>query len=194
MKIFFAVSPRAIAEYKNEYRSIYETLRNLGHEHLNDIPINADPNTFYQLEEEEISKMYRELMGKIRQADVIVVDTTIHSLTMGYYIKAALDLEKPVIILYTKGNKPFFFSGIENDKLQIVEYSRENLTEMLKQALSYAEENLDVRFNLFLSPELNNYLKWAAQRFNTQRSNLVRNLIIEHKTKYEEEYKEDIKK
>ncbi len=193
MKIFFAVSPRAIINQGAEFRKIYNWIEKLGHTNLNNIPINANPNTFYNIKQSDIESMYDDLIKKCKQSDVLLVEASIHSLTMGYYIKLALDLDKPVIILHRKGEKPFFFSGIQNDLLQILEYTPETIPETLEDAINFAKDKVNIRFNMFLSPELNNYLKWAAARTGTQRSSFFRSLLMEHKEKYEEEYQSSLK-
>ena len=194
MKIFFGVSLRAAKKFKVHYAKIFDLIHKLGHINLNELPVIENPDSFYTMNESEIKQTHIRLSLKIKQADVIIIETTTHSLTMGYYVKMALDLDKPVIILYQKNSKPYYFSGIENDKLQLVEYSLDNLKDVLSFALNYAKENLDIRFNLFIASELNEYLKWAAGKQHMARSNFVRNLIIEHKKEHIKEYEDDLKK
>lgn len=193
MKIFFGVSPRAIVDQGAEFRKIYNWIEKLGHTNLNNIPINANPSTFYDIEQSDIESMYDDLIRKCKQAEVLIVEASIHSLTMGYYIKLALDLDKPVIILHRIGERPFFFSGIQNDLLQILEYSPESIPEILEEGINFAKDKINIRFNMFLSPELNNYLKWAANRSGTQRSSFFRSLLMEHKDKHEQEYQASLK-
>lgn len=113
---------------------------------------------------------------------------------MGFYVKMALDLDKPTIILYQPNYKPYYFSGIQNERLQIVEYTYDTIEETLKDALEYAKENLDIRFNLFIAQELNDYLKWVAKKHHMPRSNFVRNLIMDHKKANLQEYEGDLRK
>lgn len=194
MKIFFGISPRALDKYKSEYSKIYNLIEKLGHENLNDIPVKSNPLEFYKKNLDEVQDMYVDLTAKLKRADIVIIESTIHSLTMGFYIKMALDLDKPTIILHLPGSEPFFFAGIQNPRLQILEYEVNTLHEVLKHGIKYASENLDTRFNLFLSPELYNYLKWAAMRDQAQRATLIRNLLLKHKDEHLEEYLEDLKK
>ncbi|MDQ3239504.1 MAG: hypothetical protein M3P33_03195 [bacterium] len=194
MEIFFGVSLRAVEKQRKEFDFIYNTLKNLGFEHLNDLPLMQEPKKFYEMTSEQILHSYKDLNSKIHRAKIVVIEATIHSLTMGFFIKMALELNKPLIVLHLPGCKPYLFSGIENDKLQIVEYTLETLPEVLKLALDYASEKTDVRFNFFINSEVSNYLKWAAQESDTQKSNFVRELIIEHRTKNYKKYLEAQKK
>ncbi len=194
MKVFFGVSLRAVEKQRKEFTLIYKTIEKIGFEHLNDLPLMKEPDKFYKMSDDEIKESYKDLNSKINRADILIIETTIHSLTMGYFIKMALDLNKPVIILHLPNCRPYFFSGIENDKLQILEYSLDTLSEVLKPALAYASEKTDVRFNFFLNSEINNYLKWATQESDTQKSNFVREFIIEHRNKKYKRYLEAQKK
>lgn len=194
MKVFFAVSPRAIKQHGMLFRKIYDFLEKRGYKNLNAIPAIDDPDEFYDCTQDQIQEMYVDLTTKLKRADIVVVETTIHSLSMGFYVKMALDLDKPTIVLHQPGSAPFFFMGIQNARLQILEYKEENISEVLRYGLDYAKENVETRFNLFLTPELYNYLKWAAQKSNTQRANLVRSLLLKHKQENETEYQQDSKK
>lgn len=194
MKVFFAVSLRVSSKYAREYKQIYNLIEKFGFKNLNDLPVMEDPEKFYQLDEESLAQVHINLSGKLKSADIVVIDATIHSLTMGFYIKMALDLDKPTIILHQPGSKPYYFSAIQNERLQILEYTQQTLSEVLKHGLSYASENTDSRFNLFLSSDLYNYLKWVARRYNTQKSNYIRSLLLKDKDQHLAEYKEDLKK
>lgn len=194
MKIFFAVSPRAIPSQKNEFTKIYQHIEKLGHVNVNDIPVAANPETFYDCSQEDIEAMYQDLMKKCKEADVLIIETTIHSLSMGYYIKLGLDLDKPVIILHKPGYKPFFFSGIKNELLQITEYTEHTIPDVIDECLAYAKNAFSIRFNMFLSPELNAYLKWASKETGTLRSSFFRSLLIQHLEQHEEEYQSSLKK
>ncbi len=63
----------------------------------------------------------------IKKADIIILEVSTHSLSMGYLLQQGLSMGKPVVALYAEGHNPAFINGIENEKLQIIEYSDENL-------------------------------------------------------------------
>lgn len=188
MKIFFQASPRALKHYSEHIKKTYHYIERLGHVHVNDFIISKEAEKFYEYEESKLQDIYSEVISEMKRADLVILDVSIHSLTMGFYVKAALDFDKPIIILHAKNQKPRFFSGIQNDLLQIIEYAPETIPEVLEQAIDFAKDKINIRFNMFLSPELNNYLKWAAQRGGIQRSSFFRNLLMEHKEKHEHEY------
>ncbi len=194
MKVFFGLSLRAADKLGEEYKAIYDTINKLGHEHMSDIAVSADSKEFYGMTKDEIKQMNLDLARKIHSSEVMIIEVTTHSLTMGYYLKMALDLNKPVILLHLPEKEPFYFSGLQNERLQIVEYTLTTLDIELRKALRYASEKIDIRFNLLLSPEMNNYLKWVSRKYDIQKSNFIRMLILEHKEKHTKEFEQEILK
>jgi hypothetical protein len=108
---------------------------------------------------------------------------------MGFIMQKALELSKPVIALYHSNNSPFFATGIENDKLQVIEYNDENLERVLADALDYAKDQADIRFNFFISPKISNFLDWMSKEKRIPRSVYLRRLIENDMAK-NDEYKE----
>jgi hypothetical protein len=177
MKIFFVGSPRALKEHKNELTKIYHTITQLGHENLYHLVINSNPDTFYNKNETQINFHFKTTSQALHAADLLIVEASIHSLSMGYLVRMGEELDKPVIVMYKSGSEPFFFSGNTYERLLLVEYTLESIKENLTQALSYASDLLDTRFNLFLSPQMNSYLKWITKRNRTNRSTYIRQLL-----------------
>ncbi|MBP7768390.1 hypothetical protein KA082_00950 [Candidatus Woesebacteria bacterium] len=194
MKVFFGISLRFYDELHNEYKRIYDLVEKNGFTNLNDLPVTKDHEGFYTQTEEDLKNSYIDLMKKLREADIVIIEATHHSLTMGYFLKCALDLDKPAIVLYKEGHKPYFFSAIQNDQFQMIEYTYEELPSIMKMTLSYAKENCSTRFNLFISAEIQDYLAWATRKTGMQKANFIRNLILTHKKEHLGEYLEDLKK
>jgi len=117
---------------------------------------------------------------------VVVLEVSMHSLSMGYFMQAALSMGKPVIALYVKGCYPAFAIGIENEKLQVIEYSMDNLVSVLEISLEYAQETSDIRFNFFVTPAISSYLDWVAKEKKLPRSVYLRRLIEDDMGKNDE--------
>lgn len=194
MKIFFGFSPRFVTDNLSVLQKIDLLLDKQGHKNLNTLPILRSPEGFYNLTESELQKVHIKHTRAIKSADILIIETSIHSLTMGFYVKMALDLDKPVILLHQPSVKPFYFSAIQNDRLQIVEYTVHNIDNVIRDAIEYAKDSLDIRFNLMINSEINEYLKWASKKTHVARSSFVRNLILEHKKTHLNTYEEDMKK
>jgi len=131
---------------------------------------------------------YEETMKCINKADMMVMEVSGHSMSMGYLISKALEMNKPVIALYTVEHKPVFIKGIINPKLILVEYNKDNLEKAMDEAFKKAKGLIDMRFNFFVSPKILTYLDWVGQKRMVPKSVFLRNLI-EREMKKEKEFK-----
>lgn len=189
MKVYFTSSARASKQLKENYRLIFSLVKSLGHTHLDDYKDSDDASKIYFATHEENLRLYKNAMECIRNADVVILEVSTHSLTMGYLLQQGLSMSKPVIALYLQGNKPVFAAGIDNEKLQLVEYTPETLKGELELALQNAQENTDVRFNFFISPAIGRYLDWVSKVKKIPRSVYLRALIekeISQNTEYQD--------
>lgn len=134
----------------------------------------------YSQEKSELKQMFSRATAALDSSDIAILEVSTHSLSQGYLLEKSLEAGKPTIVLYLKGCKPAFATGIHHPRLQVIEYSSDNVLKTLQQALSYAIEEFDIRFNMMLSPTLNNYLKQLAKKNHMSRSSCVRQLIREN--------------
>lgn len=177
MKVFFLSTPRGLSEMKEEYTAIYDGIKRLGYEHVSDFIVGVEPETFYKGTEADRVKHYKQMVEDVKKADVVVFETSLHSLAVGHMVNLALGMEKPVIALYVHGKMPYLLSGVTSDKLQLVEYNAKNVREVLGDALEYAVGQMDTRFNFFVSPSITNYLDWVSQKRRVPRAVYLRRLI-----------------
>ena len=99
---------------------------------------------------------YIQSIDSVKKADVVVMEVSGHSMSMGYLISNALEMNKPVIALHKKEHVPVFIKGIGDPKLIISEYDKENVEQVIKEALNKANSLIDVRFNFFINPTKTN--------------------------------------
>jgi len=179
MKIFFIASPRAVIKEPDLFKKIAKVLSK-DNKMLGEMVLEwtkGDVEDFYAGTHEERIEHYKKTMDYVKKADVVVVDVSLHSMSMGYIVNKGLEASKPVIALYKRGNDPYFFSGIQDQKLQIVAYDENNVEKVLAGALNNVSGLMDVRFNFFVSPKILNYLDWVAQKRMVPRSVFLRDLI-----------------
>jgi len=55
-------------------------------------------------------------------------------------INKSIEINKPTIALYLKGNNPLFLSGIESDRFVITSYNKSNLEKIVKKSLEKAKK------------------------------------------------------
>ena len=131
---------------------------------------------------------YKISMDCVKKSDLVIMEVSGHSMSMGYLVSKALEISKPVIGLYKKGHLPVFLSGIQDPKLKLVEYENGDVLPVLENAINKAKSLIDVRFNFFVSPSILSYLDWVSKRRMIPRSVFLRDLI-EKELKKDKEYK-----
>ncbi len=179
MKIYFTCSARGEEEYGKNYARIHDAVSKLGHTHVSSYQEDNDAERIYEADHDYKIKMYQDHLKSIRTCDAVILEVSLHSLSMGYIMNKALDWGKPVIALHVKDREPAFAIGIEDEKLQVIEYELADVQEIIAGALDYAREQADIRFNFFISPQISNYLDWISKNKRIPRSVYLRRLIQE---------------
>ena len=190
MQVYFIASSRLVEKNREMYSRMYDFLARdykmvsdkvrqwikTGTKDLSGAPLQVKRGN------------YEESMKCINKADLMVMEVSGHSMSMGYLISKALEMNKPVIALYTVDHKPVFIKGIVNPKLILVEYTKDSLEKVMDEAFKKAKGLIDMRFNFFVSPKILTYLDWVAQRRMVPKSVFLRNLI-EREMKKEKEFR-----
>lgn len=183
MKVFFGTSPR-----------VEERLRELTQELVHQIKKNGytvlDEGTSVMPYEEFMKLMGRGKKGYheytqhkmklIHAADICVFETSLHSSGIGFLVKESLQEGKPTIVLFFEKQMPYFIAGIDDDKLIIHSYNKNNLKKVIKETLDIAREHRDKRFNFFINPKLLEYLESTSKKEGVTKSKFIRNLILNH--------------
>lgn len=177
MKVFFTGSPRSLKASKPLHTRLYNLIEKVGHTNLSRLVIDADPELFYEKNYDERKQHFIETSNNLLKADIVVVELSLTSLSMGFLVNMALEYKKPTIVLYTNENEPFFLTGIENPLLQIIPYTPKNLEKVLEVALDFATIQQQVRFNLSISPSLLAYLKFVSRKSGISKSDIIRRLV-----------------
>ena len=179
MKVYFDASPRRLDEYKNKYKQIVEILEDLGHEMTSRWILDFD-ESFYDMPRKEWSQHYRKIMGEVERADVVVVDISVSSTSIGQIIQYSLMAKKPVVVLRDHHVESHLFlegAGDVESKLIVVEYDLSNVEKKLKEAFLYVEEwMMESRFTLIVDGETRRLLDDAVER-GESRSDYIRRLI-----------------
>lgn len=189
MKVFFVASPRSVNREPENFRNLFGHIEK-DNKMLSDWVLDwgrGNVESFYSGTHKERIEHFKETMDYIKRAELVIVEVSEHSMSMGYIVNKALEIGKPVIALFKEGFEPYFFSGIEDTKLQIVGYDENNYRQVLDESVERARSNIDVRFNFFVSPKILNYLDWVAKKRMIPRSVFLRNLI-EREMKKDKEF------
>ncbi len=193
MTIFFTCSTKEINKYKEYYKEIRHSILKLGHK------INRD----WILESIKVhgsggvdltpSEAYDLVLSAILTADIVIVDATVRSMSIGHQISFALSKNKPVLVLRyagSDGNLDDLF--INNDKssfLTIKKYTeKENLLSIIKDYLDN-ESSPKTRFNLVMNKNQNKYIEWAAFKYDKSKTDIIQE-AIEEKSLRDSQYKQ----
>lgn len=189
MKVFFHAYLRDQKNYLEIYHKIYQAIGELGFAHVNDFFAKVNPKKSPVLPDYDDDKkrnIYAVFSRDIKMADIMVAEISMYSLASGVLIDEAINQEKPVIALYLEGNKPYHLVKAQYEKLQYVEYNPRNLSERLKTALKLAKEQVDIRFNFIISPQIIRYLNWLSAENSISKSTYLRDLIVKDMKKNKE--------
>lgn len=190
MKIYFIASSRLVGANPNLYSKIYNFL-NTEHKMVSDMVMKWIKKGVKDISGAPLKVKkgnYLESITSAKKADIVVMEVSGHSMSMGYLISKALEMNKPVIVLHKKEYIPNFINGIGDPKLVICEYCETDVEEVIEKALKKAASLIDVRFNFFVNSKILSYLDWVSQKKMLPRSVFLRNLI-EREMKKEKEFR-----
>lgn len=196
MKVHFSCSTTKLSEYKNNYLTIRDTIKKLGHSLTRDWLENAI-KVRERGETVDREEIYKKTVESELMADVVVVEGTVPSFSIGHQITLAIDKSKPVLFLLNKKVenenllKSTFIDGINSPLLSVKNYDLDNIKSILENFFLKYKDGLHVRFNLVLNNELDNYLDWASFTYKDNKSEFIRKLIQERLLQ-ETEYKKYI--
>lgn len=115
----------------------------------------------------------------VKNADVVIIDTTHHAFTQGYLLAAALEHKKPTLLLSGDDFSDKYISGLTNSLLSFCTYETEDdLRSAVKAFLrQYTVHTKDLRFNMFLTREIVRYLETVSHETGRNQSEIIRSLI-----------------
>lgn len=186
MKVHFACSTSKLNKYKENYRTICNEIKNLGHTITRDWIEEAVG--FYEQGTLEIDRedIYQKSVESILASDVVIAEGTISSFSVGHQITLALNKNKPVLFLSykSKDDKSYFrngfIDGIKTPLLSAITYNNSNLKDVLEDFFNKNKHGLSVKFNIVLTKFIDNYLDWASFTYKTNKSEYIRQVIQKH--------------
>jgi len=178
MNIYFVGSLTGKNQLESEYRQIIAILEAAGHE-VNQTTLESTTDSVSALSEQEKQDFYRRAVAMMQAADLVIAEVSHPSLGVGHEITVALDKGKPVVAAHKGTTASQILQGIQSEKLIVVDYTPETLKEVLLEAIDFAKEQSDTRFNFFISPKQTQYLEWVSKHYRIPRSVYLRNLIKE---------------
>jgi len=190
MQVYFVASSRLVGKDTELYSRIYKTISN-EHKMVSDRVLRWIKGGIKDLSGASVEKKkenYLQVLKCIKKADIVVMEISGHSVSMGFILSKAIEENKPVIAMYTADMNPVFVKGIVNSKLILAEYNKKNLEQVISESIKKAKCLVDMRFNFFVSPRILNYLEWVGQKRMIPKSVFLRHLI-EREMRKDREFK-----
>lgn len=181
MKIYFSAAITYRDKMLPDYKKIKQAIIDLKHEYLEAYDVLGQDLKYVLSQSDDDSKKYLRHWKKIvSSADVAVIEASFPStVNMGFEINSLIEMGKPVILVYQKGKNPTFLGESHSTKLIKMEYSLENIYEVLEYGLGEAEVMLDRRFTMIITSKIDDHLKKMLESKKISRSAYIRDLIRE---------------
>lgn len=182
MKVFFTCSTRNINKYAKKYRFIRDEIIRLGHQ-INrdwiDYSINVKERNIPDIASHTV---YKDVMSAILTADVVVVDSTVRSMSVGHQVTYAMQKSKPVLLLKKfsndKRHKKLFIEGSESRGLNTAEYKKtSDIKKILENFFKKYEDKSTRRFNLVLTGSQDSYVSWASYHYKKTKTDVIQEAI-----------------
>ncbi len=177
MKIHFTAALRG---KKEDYKKIIKKIKNLGYEIVTEHILERKIEEVEKESPKEAKEYSKKMQRWIKQADIVVSEVSKSDVSVGYEITIALNLGKPVVLLHREEQEPHALKGLNINRLIVFSYNDRTMDEVIETALREAEEQMDVRFNFFISPQIAAYLDWISKEKRVPRAVFLRRLIKEH--------------
>lgn len=180
MKVFFNASLTGKKDYLVNYTKIREAIEKTDMNLVAAPVFDTEKSTVIQEGSEKILDYYNKLQDWIRKSDICVFEVSFPSTSIGHEIAMALHASRPVIALHVKdAAKNPILESITDERLQLIDYDLDKIQRIVEDAFDYATENMDTRFNFFISPQIGNYLDWISKYKKIPRAVFLRQLIEE---------------
>lgn len=190
MKIFFLASRNK--EHYNTYNKIINSLEKNGHQVFSEWMKSTDQDDSVNFEQ-----AYKRNINWIKLSDIVVSDISQPTSGVSFLIASALNEKKPVLALYNSEDKSIPPSTIRgssktNKLLSYVEYKNSNLEQLLVKYTEEIKSQLDTKFILIISPEIDRYLQWASENRRMHKAQVVR-IALEEVMEKDKEYQKHLK-
>lgn len=195
MKVCFACSTSELATRKDTYRKICALIKEMGHSITRDWLEEAieivENKAVSTLDREDV---YNKVLSSILISDVMIIEGTVTSFSVGHQVTLALSKNKPILFLIKKsagkkhGGKDSFLAGISSPLFTVVEYDDSTLADILNDFLNNNGGKPIVKFNIVLTKEIESYLNWASFTHKLNKSEFIRNLILKHMKDEDKQY------
>ena len=102
MKMVFIASIAGKETLETNYSLINKLCKKLGHKIFDDYIFEQSPEILSSSSFSKHKENYKKITSEIKDSDVMIAESTQSSLGVGRLISIALQLHKPILVLYSK--------------------------------------------------------------------------------------------
>jgi hypothetical protein len=188
MYVYYTSSTEWTRKNRSLFRKVLLLLKDLDFKNTNDYVnylLENIPNP-----DEDKKDFHIRVRKRIKKADLLIADISNPSVTLGTLIEYAINNNIPVLSLVEKKYKhdtPSLIKHYDSRLFTLLEYEKQNIDTVLKKYFENFRKG-KIKFNAFITPELDSYMNWYSKKFHISKSDFVRELIFQ-KMKSDKDYK-----
>lgn len=183
MKVLLEFSRGGLEEHGESIGLIRALILKQGHTLTNDLIKDSSPRTDILPE-----GMHGKLKKSITDANCIIIEGSVVSLSLGFVLTEAIALGKPVLFLVEQdqfNQRNRFVTSIESPLLVYKSYKTDVELKNIVDDFLINSPLIKTRFNLVLPNRLNSYLIVRSIKLKTNKTDYVIDLIEQDKKKHE---------
>lgn len=187
MKVHFSAPLQDLDKHIHSYELIVDSIRGAGHELARDWLQEYQRTKIrdQHYSDEEWRHINDDTLVSLENADVVIIEATISSFSMGYIAAKALANKKPLLMLFNENIQPYILNSSNTLIRSEVYKNSDELRKIVTTFLDVIDVDAkNLRFNMVLDREVYNYLNWESVNTGKTKAQIVREVLkerIKHK-------------
>ena len=196
MKVYYSCSTNKLIEYKENYISAINTIKNFGAELTRDWLEVAIKSVEENSPRPERAELFSEVMKAIQTANVCIFDVTEATMALGVQTTECLNKGIPHLLLinadYNSNPNNLFIAGSKSNYTTVKTYSDQfALDQHIECFLIKHRDHAKTRLNLALDKIVSNFLDWKSWDTGQSKTAIIQELLrndMASTSKYSTEY------
>lgn len=182
MKVHFAASLHEFEQHVGAYAEINAAIRDSGGHVVRDWlgEVTADNKinkTYTKPEWRVISDL---TLDAIIQADLVIIDASLPTFSLGYQAAVAVAYKKPLLILFQEGTENHNLICDSSYSLMDIQIytNHKDIKSIVTAFIKLHDiDSRDMRFNMFLDRESYTYLNWESAKTGKTKAQIIREIV-----------------
>lgn len=182
MKVHFTASLQDIDNHIGSYTEIVSAIKKAGHRLVRDwleeaTTVQAANKSYSQPGWQKISE---QTLDAVVQSDIVIIDASVPSFSLGYQASVTLNHKKPLLILFRDGteNRELIYDASYSLMEMRVYKDHKDIKNIVETFLEINDiDSKDMRFNMFLDRESYTYLSWESAKTGKTKAQIIREII-----------------